>query len=103
MRVVRQASEERLLAFAQGQHNHAAKDTVDVKVLLEFLRTMHNTKEVEALHVKNHIEMLDRDIRQVLAQPSTLCFGHSSSFPCALNTAGDIHLCNPDCWLLQAA
>lgn len=42
-----------------------SKDTVDVKVLLDFLRAMHGNKEAEASHVKNHISMLDRDIRQV--------------------------------------
>ena len=60
----------------QGKAGQGSGDTVDVKVLLEFLKTMHNTKEAEAQHIKSHIEMLDKDIRQVLT------YGQAYPSPC---------------------
>lgn len=57
-----------MLCAFQDKSRRGSGDTVDVKVLLEFLKTMHNTKEAEAQHIKSHIEMLDKDIRQVELQ-----------------------------------
>ena len=35
-------------------------------VLLDFLHMMHSNKEAEASHIKSHLDMIDRDIQQVL-------------------------------------
>ena len=35
-------------------------------MLLDFLRMMHSNKEAEASHIKSHLDMIDRDIQQVL-------------------------------------
>ncbi len=42
-----------------------SSDSVDVQVLLDFLKTMHTSKQTEAAYIKNHIELIDRDIQQV--------------------------------------
>jgi len=47
---------------------------VDVQVLLDFLKTMHTSKQTEAAYIKNHIELIDRDIQQVSLQSPTDCF-----------------------------
>ena len=53
-----------------GRANDA--EEVDVHVLLDFLRMMHSNKEAEASHIKGHLDMIDRDIQQVLGSASQI-------------------------------
>lgn len=55
-----------VLQAGQSQRNgQKQQDSVDVHMLLDFLRKMHSNKEAEATHLKNHLDILDKDIQQV--------------------------------------